>query len=410
MAKKTDDDFSYLDPDLVDDENEDYDEEELDQDDDGYLDDSPEQYDEYGNPIEDEYDENGEPIEEDEEEEKDDLSSEDAQDIADEIERQAKGKTNDEILEQNSKTLGDTNINLQQLDIKDVKLDTKTTGKLAGKGAGKAGGKAIGAGLKALVTNPYFWLVVGIVLAVVLIIVLIVVLVNAMQAPFSNIDPENGVFDTANGIQGDKFYGARVVYYDDSQAHTDLQKYYTSLSSDFLFEIDKIEGINFNTGLATYDSNQQNNETYTAGIEKKLATALIVEIIEVMDGLDVELSISFNETLTEEKKQLISASINNISHFGYTTNELIAINSALTNYINLNRTNIFTISSNYTADFATDIATIFTNNYSNLNVVAPKYYVKDVILRVANNMINGLTAENYIAEHVNNVIVGFSIC
>jgi len=401
MAKK-DDDFNFEDADFIEnEEDEETEESDLDRDDDGYLDEySPSEFDEDGNPIEDEYDENGYPIEEDKEEDED-LSLEDAKDLADNIEQQTKGSKNDEILEYNRQHMGDTNATLKKLDINDVKLDTKTSGKLASKGAGKAGvkagGKAAGAGLKALLSNPYFWLVVGIILAIVLIVILIIVIINAIQAPFSNIDIENGKFDTSDGIRGDRFYGARIISYDEDLAFNELQKYYIYLSADLLFRIDTLDGINFNAGLVTPNPDDLNNESYTAGLEKKLATALLVEIVETMDGLDVELSLNYDETLTEEKNDLIATSIHAIDHFGYTTNELNSVKTALKNYINANKNNIFTIDASYIGNFENDIDRIFSENYSDLNVVSPKYFVQDVILSSGSTMISGLPAKNFVA-------------
>lgn len=387
MAKNYDDEDDFLDE---------FDE--FEDEDDEFTYPTEEYYDDYQDEELEDNEENPEQEDDEDDEEDDNVSPEDAQEMADNIEEnlddnKKNKETPDEVLNDNSKKLGDTTGKLEKLDIKDVKLDTKTTGKLAGKTAGKATGKAAGATLKAILTNPYVLAALAIILALVILIVIIAV---AVGAPFGNIDVENGKFDTSKGIKGDKFYGARVIYYDEAKASSELQLYYANLVKDFLYEISNIEGITLKPDYYTNDEDKQNNENFIAGIERNLGSSLIVEIIEVMDGLDVEISIPINTGIPTESKSLIQTSLNNINHFGYTANELNAINSALTELINLNKDTLFTFDG-YAGTFKADISNLFALHYSSLNIISNKYYAKDVILRTEEDMIKGLSAQNYVA-------------
>ena len=103
--------------------------------------------------------------------------------------------------------------------------------------------------IKALVSNPYFWLVAGIVVGAIALIAIIIIVCLAIVAPFKNVDIEGGVFDTAKGIKGDMFYGARVVYKDDEKKSNELHSNYENLVADFLLSIDNINGIDLTINL-----------------------------------------------------------------------------------------------------------------------------------------------------------------
>ncbi|MBQ8431209.1 MAG: hypothetical protein IJX26_04665 [Clostridia bacterium] len=265
----------------------------------------------------------------------------------------------------------EVNKQAKELAKSEIKALAKKGGKAIGSAA-KAGGKAIASGVSSLITAiapflPYILIGLLIVLVVFIAVFAIVGAVN----PAKNIDIENGQFDTAFGITGENFYGARIVYYDQEKATQELETYYENFVSNVLLKIDEINGVELAISL---------NYAYARPDQ---LTEMIRIVADVVDGSEEELN--------------LSESIAKITHFGYTTNELALIEQNLANYIANNPSVIVVDESVYTGDFINDFSLIFNTNFSTYNVVAPLYYVKDIVLENSSSMISGLTNANYVA-------------
>ncbi len=201
-------------------------------------------------------------------------------------------------------------------------------------------------------------------------IVCMAILVIAI-AVNQNVDVENGQFATAAGISGDKFYGARYIYYDDEKAVQELESNYQNLVVDLVTRIDEINGIDATIQL-----------TWTGDRPAEL-TQMIKVVADQTDNSDEVFDNLYDH-------------LEIVDHFGYTGTELDNIQSALLEYIKVN--NIFAIDEEvFTSNFDDIYNTIFDTNYSSLNVVAPLYFVQDVILESDKSMLETMPEKNYVA-------------
>lgn len=201
-------------------------------------------------------------------------------------------------------------------------------------------------------------------------IVCMAILVIAI-AVNQNVDVENGQFATAAGISGDKFYGARYIYYDDEKAVQELESNYQNLVVDLVTRIDEINGIDATIQL-----------TWTGDRPAEL-TQMIKVVADQTDNSDEVFDSLYDH-------------LEIVDHFGYTGTELDNIQSALLKYIKEN--NIFDIDEEvFTSNFDDIYNTIFDTNYSSLNVVAPLYFVQDVILESDDAMLETMPEKNYVA-------------
>lgn len=228
-----------------------------------------------------------------------------------------------------------------------------------------------------LIPPPFNFIVLGVILALILIFILTIVIMiavsSAMAAPYANTDVKSGKLDTASGIQGNAFYGVRLIYEDNEKAKTELVTSYENLVVDLITKIDEINGI---------DAVLQLNYT---GQRPAELTDMIKIVADQTDGSDQIFS-----TLDEHLAL--------IDHFGYTAIELENIKTNLLAYFESNMNDIFTIDTDtYTANFDTDYNTVFDNNYSTLNVTAPLCFVQDLVIDGDTEMVKGITQRNYVA-------------
>lgn len=256
---------------------------------------------------------------------------------------------------------------------KDIENKAKNASK-GGKGVAKTGkiassARKVGSFFVTIFTPPILWITL-VVLLFILILLLILIIVPAIAgAPYENVNLDNGVFDTSQGIMGDKFYGVRIIYKDDERAVKDLETYYENLSTNFLGNVGNYDGVNLILSL-----------NYTEERPEEV-TALIKIMANVIDNSDEDLSLAESLAL--------------IDHFGYTEYELDTICAKFKEYIIANVDSYYTFDG-YSGNFEDDLDYAFNINYENLNTISQLYYVKDIILP-ENAMISGLTQENYVA-------------
>lgn len=258
------------------------------------------------------------------------------------------------------------------------KATKKATGKAAGKAATKAAGKVAGKAAASAATSGIGafmaaggWIPIVIILALILIFLIALligsVLSAAEQAPYRGVNPAEGEFATSMGITGDLFYGARLFYTDAVKSQDDLSSYYYAFAEDFLEKIDSSDSIELK--ISTNSSSHTNE--------------MVKMIAKTVSGSTAELSI-------EDYLKLVP-------HFGYTNLQLDTIKTNLVNYIVQDKENI--IEETFTPELLTSaLNDIFDENYSNYNVTAPLYYVKDVILEeLQSAMIPSQEQCNYVA-------------
>lgn len=237
--------------------------------------------------------------------------------------------------------------------------------------AAKKAGKLIkkGSFIVKLFVPPTLYITLGVLAAIILLIIIIAIVSALSDAPYENVDVGNGVFDTAQGITGEQFYGARIVYRDDEKAVKDLEYYYENLSTNYLSNVGELTGVTLKIDLE-----------YSTRPEE--VTALIEIMANVISGSETALSL-------EESLKLID-------HFGYTDYELNSIRVEFITYITSNLDKYYTLDTSYTKNFETDLEWVFNINYSKLNTISKLYYVKDVLL-TGDEMISGLENKNYMA-------------
>lgn len=289
--------------------------------------------------------------EDDEDEEQSEETSE--EELAEQIEEQVKGQVQNQA---------------KQAIKEGAKKGAKATGEAA-----KAAGKAMLTAIKFLFTPPVLYITLA-VIGIALVLALILIVVSALGAgasePYENIDPENGQFATSIGITGDKFYGARAIYYDPTQAQIDLKDYYYAFSEDFLEKVDAMESVNLKITI--------NGENVAP------------EVIEMSEMIAKTVSGSTEDLTLEEYIALVD-------HFGYTNIELSAIQIKFIDYLKNNQTNLLTIDEGYTT-LETDLVSEFEDFSNAYNVTAPLYYVKDYILEESEEaMLPSLELKNYVA-------------
>lgn len=250
----------------------------------------------------------------------------------------------------------------------------KEVAKETAKNTVKASGKAIKKGfitaVKFLFTPPVLYITLAVLLVLILIvgIMMVVAMVGAAEeAPYGNVNPSEGSFATSFGITGDKFYGARAIYYNPTQAKLDLKDYYNAFSEDFLERVNNLEQIDLNVNVDL--------ENITPEFCKMIAKAVSNSTIDL----------TFDEYL------------NNINHFGYTNIQLDNIQVSFVNYLLNNQSTLLSIDQEYTGNLENELSSLFDDNYSNYNVTAPLYYVKDIVLEDEESMLPTLEQENYVA-------------
>lgn len=211
----------------------------------------------------------------------------------------------------------------------------------------------------------------AVLLRIIMFAIMIIIILSIAGSVNQNIDMDNGQIATSAGMSGDKFYGARYIYYDDEKAVQELESNYQNLVVDLVTRIDEINGIDATVEL-----------TWTEERPEKL-TQMIKVVADQTDNSDQAF-----DTLAEH--------LAIIDHFGYTDVELNNIQSALLEYILSN--NVFDIDTEvFTSNFNDEFNTIFDTNYDDLNVTAPLYFVQDVILENEDDMLKNMPEKNYVA-------------
>lgn len=234
--------------------------------------------------------------------------------------------------------------------------------------------KQVGQALSKFFMTPPGWITLAVIAGLIIIAVVVFVIIAAVAAPYENVDVASGKFDTSSGIMGDKFHGARIIYYDNAKAVQQLESNYEDLVIDLITNIDTINGVDVSLEVNYTDERPE------------ILTELIKVVADQTDKSD--------EAFTE-----LSGHLNIIDHFGYTSLELKSIAENLAEYITLNKDNILTIDESVytTSNLTDDIIYIFNSNYSNLNYTTPLYFVKDLLLNSPTQMLEGIGKENFVA-------------
>lgn len=242
-------------------------------------------------------------------------------------------------------------------------LNKKTAN--AGNSVAKVASKA-----KKIFTNPLFLkIAIGFLIAI-LAFVFIAGIISAITSIFNpdTYDESSGMLGPLYSIQNDKFYGARVIYEDNVQTSTEIKEIYLKFTYNILQDLN-----NNGVEISGLTEDYQNN----------------ANIIKITTNFAKGLALNNNEGSDASS---LESSIENISHYGFTDEEVSIVFDSIANTIkneNLSSVDISTIKTNLNNSYTDD-------KYAINKMILPRVIVKDYILSEANSEIPALNKQKYL--------------
>lgn len=225
---------------------------------------------------------------------------------------------------------------------------------------------------KKIFANPLFWKVLLIAVGIFAGLLIIVLFISAIFSLFfiDSFDKNKGTMSSLQGINGDKFYGARFLYKDDENASYEMQDDYLKFTYTILTD-SNIDGI-------TLGSDYKTDETVIT-----IATAFANDLANLPQD---ETSSPTTENYTFEQSTKI------INHFGFKNEEVVVVIDSIANSIN---------NKGVSSRSLEEIKTILTNTvinpkYNKYKQVCDKIFVYDYILDGNDDSLEDLPKKNYV--------------
>lgn len=233
-------------------------------------------------------------------------------------------------------------------------------------------GKAIKSVGKKIVANPLFWKFLLFALGIIAGMLILVVMISAIFSLFliDSYDKNNGTISSVQGINGDKFYGARFLYKDDETASYEIQDDYLKFTYTILTD-SSIDGI-------TLSSDYKTDETVVT-----IATSFANSLANLPQD---ETSSPTTTNYTFEQSTKI------INHFGFKNEEVVIVIDSIANSI-YNKG----VSSRTLEEIKTTLSqTVENSKYDKYKKVCDKIFVYDYILDEKDASLEDLPKKNYV--------------
>ncbi len=202
--------------------------------------------------------------------------------------------------------------------------------------------------------------------------------------------------DSSNGITGENFYGARVVYRDPDNARGEILRTYVRIVNKIVYDLrcdaTLVVNIECPTGAYSLDWSTVGDSSYQAQYSEHYAMVrAIADIVHGMDKADESVVIDSTDTA-----YLIKV-VNNIGHFGFHTEMIAPISDSIKAYLKSN--NLITLADSESGvDISATIDTVVDTHMATVSAVqTEKYFVRDYSLSDTNEMLKDIPLKNYVA-------------
>lgn len=233
-------------------------------------------------------------------------------------------------------------------------------------------GKSVKSVGKKIFANPLFWKILLIALCILGGILLVVAFISAIFNFFAidTFDKNKGTISSLQGINGDKFYGARFLYKDDETASFEIQDDYLKFTYTILTD-SNIDGI-------TLGSDYKTDETVVT-----IATSFANSLANLPQD---ETSSPTTENYTFEQSTKI------INHFGFKNGEVVIVIDSIANSIYNKGVSSLTLEEIKTKL----LQTVDNAKYNKYKTVCDKIFVYDYIFNEEDDSLEDLSKKNYV--------------
>ena len=207
-------------------------------------------------------------------------------------------------------------------------------------------------------------------------------------------DGEKPSMSAQFGVNGQDFYGCRVVYSDEEQSQIEMiENYINSIR-------DSIESAENSTLDITIDLPAEDYD-FTNFDESEFAEAYgnAYNLLDLMvdEVYSTDTSVSDGET-TDDSTLSLMEKIDGIEYFGFDSELASAISAIISTYINDNDLYQILDDSGDTANIEQDIVNSINIYFNGLdNIRTEKLFIKDFIFEDSDDMMSGITEKNYVA-------------
>lgn len=208
-------------------------------------------------------------------------------------------------------------------------------------------------------------------------------------------DKNSGNKNAQFGVNGSDFYGTRVIYKDNEQSRIELVDSYAELIADVVLSIESTTVENATLDVTLISPSEDYDYSNLADYQANYANHYdliksIAETVHDYDKLDAEATPTDLITL-----------LDNTAHFGFSNEMITSIATKIKEYLNNN--NLVSVvpaeSGNETTIANAELVNTAVDSV--INAITPmqteKYFIKDYLFDTAEDMMQGITKENYVA-------------
>ncbi len=251
---------------------------------------------------------------------------------------------------------------------------------------------------KNLLKNPLFWKILLIALAFGIVVMLIYVIVAAIISLFTYnpFNPSKGTMSSLYGMNGDSFYGARLLYKDDEKAAQEIIDSYKKFTYQLLCDVEGTYGEGENAYTVTLnvsDISQKENSEVVKTITQTYAVELAKDY--VAEG--------------ETAPSTLEDSAKIIDHFGLTSDEVTFVIGSVVDSlksditVKIGSNNATQPTNDQVETFKGDLANKVNTKassmpiYKQITTPCDKIFVCDYFLKDETSGLEDLEKHNYIA-------------
>lgn len=232
-------------------------------------------------------------------------------------------------------------------------------------------------------------------LILILIIFAIAIVGSILSFLFGDGSTDNNTASSQFGVNGEDFYGTRVIYTDAEKAQIEIIKNYIDILQNSIESVET-ESLDITIDLPQEDFDYSSFDLETFASSYPNAYQILIDMVDVVYSRDIE---SIGEIGNDELTVL--EKIDEIRYFGLNADLAIEVSTVISSYIN--DQDLYTLqSSEETSEDTTAVEQQITDGISlyfteNNFVRLEKYFIKDYIFESAEDMMENIEAEDYIA-------------
>lgn len=235
------------------------------------------------------------------------------------------------------------------------------------------------------------------VLILFLIIAVVAVIGSIVPSFFGDGSEEGGTASSQFGVNGQDFYGTRVVYEDKGKAQTEMIENYINILQNSIESIEN-DTFDINVELVEEDFDFSTFDETSFASSYPNNYQILLNMVDVVYNYDIANS---DETADEQLPML--EKIDEIKYFGLNSELAVEISSTISSYINEH--DLYTYESGAEGEGDDQVATIEQqitdgiSNYFTANSFSrvEKYFIKDYIFDSADDMMQNIPVQDYVA-------------